>query len=273
MAHPRPTPRRIAHAALAAATAAVLGGCADGRSDEPLTRAAAAAPQRVAAAPAVAAPAPRPPADAAIATIGSGAGGTAAAPAASTAADAAASTAADAVAARAHRRAQRARLALREERKRAKAREKRLRSRLATARRQRAERASSQKAPAPQISASDVGAPAPVTEDPDVLSARSQVIAFHRLLDRRAPSACDLMTPRLLADRYGPGDAAGRCRAAVETIDARVRGRVLAAAARDGIVHVRVRSQMGAYARVQDIDLVLVGGTWRIDALRPVAAG
>lgn len=255
MSHARPTPRRVALAVLAAAAAAALGGCADGRSHEPLSGAPVGDTQQAAAASAVPAPEPAPAAP------------EAAAPDPGTAPAAAAADDDQAAKAKA-RRARSARRARRKER--AEARERRQRAQPAAAPRERPQRAAAQQQAKPEITASDVGDAAPVAADPDVLSARAQVLTFHRLLDEHDPSACDLLTPRLLQTQYGGDDPAGRCRGAVEAITLPVSAKILSAAADRGVIRVRVRSRMGDYARVQDVQLVLLDGAWLLDALRPV---
>jgi hypothetical protein len=96
--------------------------------------------------------------------------------------------------------------------------------------------------------------------------ARAAVVRFHELLDASDARACDLMTPRLLAEVHGnsPG-ALDRCRAAVSANTAPVSVVIAESRAHGKRASVAVVSHLGEAQATQTMYLVLVDGTWLID--------
>lgn len=187
-------------------------------------------------------------------------------------------------AAKADRERRQARRELREERDRARRaaeraarREARLRRALrVAARRRAAEEAAA--TPRPQnggakpdsISGSSTG-PAPLVAERDRRSAaeaRAAVVRMHELLDNRDIRACDVLTEKLLEQVYGSEEGAlDRCRAAAAATDFPVGVTIADARAHGRSASVAAVSRLGDNEIEQTFRLVLVNGTWLIDAI------
>jgi hypothetical protein len=98
--------------------------------------------------------------------------------------------------------------------------------------------------------------------------ARAAVVRFHELLDERDARSCDLLTTRLLTALYGTeADALDRCRAAVRSVTSHVSVVISESRAHGRYATVAVVSRMGDSQVAQTLHLVLVDGTWLIDAI------
>lgn len=242
------------------AAALLLAGCGDGRQSQAFVPAAPAPAPTVASAPPVSAPP----------VFGTKASANTA-PATSEA-DAAAKRSARA-AHRAEHRRQVARRQLRHERntadrahKRAVLRELALRKQLAAAKAK--NQAAQQASPPvdPKITASDV---APNTSAQHNTEARAAVVRYHELLNDRDIESCRLMTTALLHAIYGEDAAAmDRCRSTVRSLTGPVSVVIDDSAAKGTRARVHVISTIGDQDIHQALRLVLVGGTWLIDAVQ-----
>ena len=120
-----------------------------------------------------------------------------------------------------------------------------------------------------KISASDVETQADRDRRADT-EARAAVVRYHELLDHHDPAACDLLTPQMLHSFYGndePG-ATQRCRSGVQSINQRVSVQILRSAASGTNALLDTVTYMGTYSVHQGLALVLVDGTWKIDAVK-----
>jgi hypothetical protein len=161
-------------------------------------------------------------------------------------------------------------------RKRAAAREAALRTWLAQARaeaKQEADTANERPATKPSgndspIGASDVSevSQAELNRRSDG-EARAATLRFHELLDNHDARACDLLTPRLLRTYYGEADPLAKCRATVEAITAPVSVTIVRSYAQGGRATQEVVSRIGDSEQAQILRLVLVSGTWLLDAV------
>jgi hypothetical protein len=184
------------------------------------------------------------------------------------------------IAAQARARRNAARHELRKERtkaarahRRAAARERRLRAALGGALAPRR----STPAPSPPVSghsapiaASDVGGTdlAAERDRRSDTEARASVVRFHELLDQRDAHSCMLLTPRFLHVLYGAEDDAGsRCAEATRSIGAAVSVVIADSRAHGRRASVAVISRMGDAEVAQTLHLLLVDGTWLIDAV------
>jgi hypothetical protein len=263
-----------ARASLAAAVvaAAMLTGCSAGRDDSPFVPDTQSTPQ----APVVSGAAPVAPAAVPVAPVVSG----------SSTAEAAtvdAATAEHAVRKAQHqrkvaRRVEReAKARARRAHKRAQAREDALRAKLREARREEAEAAAQQsQSESSRPTTSDdnkiSGASVETAADRDRRAdseARAAVVRYHELLDHRDGAACDLLTPKLLRSFYGNDDgAAERCRAGVESITTRVSVQIERSAASGPNALLDTITYVGENSVHQGLALVLIDGTWKIDAVK-----
>lgn len=124
--------------------------------------------------------------------------------------------------------------------------------------------------PSAPIAASDVTGSS-LAADRDRRSdaeSRAAVVRFHELLNARDARACDMLTPRLLEAINGsaPG-ALDRCRAGVRAITAPVSVVIAESRARGNRAVIAAVSRMGDREAAQTLRLVLVDGTWMIDAV------
>jgi hypothetical protein len=182
----------------------------------------------------------------------------------------------------ARREAREARAHERRARKRADAREAALRAKLREARRQEAEAAAQQSGsevvatkPKPadtnSISASDVETQAASDRRADS-EARAAVVRYHELLDHHDAAACDMLTARMLKSFYGDAGASAmqRCRSDVQAISDRVSVEIVRSAASGHNALLDAITHLGGSSVHQGLALVLVDGTWKIDAAKPL---
>jgi hypothetical protein len=176
----------------------------------------------------------------------------------------------------ARKEAREERATARRARRRALAREEVLRDALRDARRRRASApivTSLQPATRPQasapITASDVGGSLAAERNRrSTAEARAAVLRFHDLLDAHDARACDLLTPRLLAATYGAAaGAADRCREAVARTTWDVSATLGESAAQGRYASVAVVSRVDGTEVPQTLRLLLVNGTWMLDAV------
>lgn len=99
------------------------------------------------------------------------------------------------------------------------------------------------------------------------LEARAAVLRFHELLNQRDARSCDLLTDKLLTDFYGAEDPAGRCRAAVDAISAQVSVVIAESTTYGKASTLAVVTHIGDQDIPQTMHLLLVDGTWRLDAV------
>jgi hypothetical protein len=181
-----------------------------------------------------------------------------------------------------------ARKDLREERQkaqraaaRAEAREARLRKALREAAQQREAEEASAATPKPvtqqaqPITGSSVGAPTLVAERDkrSAAEARAAVVRMHELLNERDARSCDLLTEKLLTAVYGAEDGAiDRCRAAVEATTFPVAVTISETRAHGRAASVAAISKLGDSTFEQTFTLVLVDGTWLVDAIERTPA-
>jgi hypothetical protein len=118
------------------------------------------------------------------------------------------------------------------------------------------------------ITASDTGADLVAERNKrSDLEARAAVLRFHELLDHRDARSCDLLTDKLMTDFYGAEDPEGRCRAAVEAIDAEVSVVIAESTTYAKTSTLAVVTHIGDQEIPQTMHLVLVDGTWELDAV------
>jgi hypothetical protein len=265
--------------AATALAAAALAGCNAGRDDQPFVPKTSAAPPVVNGAAPVAPAAPAAP-------VVSGAS---ADPAKVVKTDAGGASADPAVRRAEHQRkvarreAREAKAHERRAHKRAAAREAALRAKLREARRQEAETAAQQQSgsevaaskPKPSdsnsIAASDVETQAARDRRADT-EARAAVVRYHELLDHHDAAACDMLTARMLESFYGDAGASAtqRCRSDVQAITAQVSVEIVRSAASGRNALLDAITHVGDSSVHQGLALVLVDGTWKIDAAKPL---
>lgn len=261
------SPRSLGSLAAAVlAGALLLAGCGDGRQSQAFVPAEPAPTPTVASAAPVAAPP----------VFGTHATANAAPATGEADADADAAKRSARAARRAEHRRQVAQRWLRHERntadrarKRGAHRELALRRQLAAAEAKAEAKATPERqAPAqvdPPITASDI---APNTSTQHNTEARAAVVRFHELLNDRDVESCTLMTPKLLHAIYGKDSGAmARCRSTVGSLTVPVSVVIDDSAAKGSRARVHVISRMGDMEIHQTLRLVLVSGTWLLDAV------
>lgn len=117
----------------------------------------------------------------------------------------------------------------------------------------------------PSIAASDVP---PNTAAQHNIEARAAVLRFHELLNDRDVESCTLVTSKLLHAIYGkdPG-AMERCRSTVRSLTVPVSVVIDNSAAKGSRARVHVISRIGDQDIHQTLRLVLVSGSWLLDAV------
>jgi hypothetical protein len=191
-------------------------------------------------------------------------------------------------AAEAEKKRKQARRELREERQkaqraaaRAEEREAKLRKALRAAAKQREAEQAAAATPKPvsqaeqPITGSSVGTTTLVAERDrrSAAEARAAVVRMHELLNERDPRSCDLLTEKLLHAVYGAEDGAlERCRAAVAATTFPVAVVVSESRAHGRSASVAAISKLGDSSYEQTFTLVLVQGTWLVDAIERAPA-
>jgi hypothetical protein len=164
---------------------------------------------------------------------------------------------------------------------RAEAREAKLRKALRAAAKQREAEQAAAATPKPveqaeqPITGSSIG-PSSLVAERDKRSAaeaRAAVVRMHELLNERDIRSCDLLTEKLLTTVYGAEDGAlERCQAAVAATNFPVAVTVAETRAHGRSASVAAISKLGDSSYEQTFTLVLVQGTWLIDAIERTPA-
>lgn len=97
--------------------------------------------------------------------------------------------------------------------------------------------------------------------------ARAAVLRFHELLDNRDVRSCDMLTEKLLTAFYGEENPAERCRAAASSITASVSVVIAESRTYGKVSSIAVVTKIGDQEFPQTMHLVLVDGTWLVDAV------
>lgn len=118
------------------------------------------------------------------------------------------------------------------------------------------------------ISASDTGSQlvAERNRRSDV-EARAAVVRFHELLDKQDVRSCDMLTDRLLTAFYGEDKPMDRCREGAAAIAADVTVVIAESRTFGKVSSLAVVTKIGDQEFPQTMHLVLVDGTWLIDAV------
>lgn len=102
--------------------------------------------------------------------------------------------------------------------------------------------------------------------------ARAAVVRFHELLDRHDARSCDLLTDKLLKAFYGEENAMDRCREGAASISAPVSVVIAESRTYGKVSSLAVVTKIGDQEFPQTMHLVLVDGTWLVDAVERRAA-
>lgn len=195
--------------------------------------------------------------------------------------EAAAQAAADRKAARQELRKERARA--KRLRKRAAARELALQTALLAETRKKSKRPVSSSQPAtPKPEREPVSAPITGSDTGSGLiaernrrsdaEARAAVVRFHELLDNQDVRSCEMLTDRLLSAFYGDENAMDRCREAAASISAAVSVVIAESRTYGKASSLAVVTRVGDQEFPQTMQMVLVNGSWLVDAVERRAA-